>query len=276
MKRLVWKIVLAASLVLMVVASVNIVILSREYQKGINTYEKLGEYVTVAETSAETVVETSDETAQEPSETTEQEPEESKIEVALDIDVDALSKINEDFVGWIYYEPLELSYPIVRGTDNDYYTHYTFENEKNSSGAIFLDFLNKPDFSHFNTIIYGHNMRNGTMFGSLKKLLNDNTIVEEDPYLYVFTEDQVMMYEIFALYVTKDSSHTYDLTQTAEEQQQYVEYIKETADYYRELPELETPLAEKTKLVTLSTCHGKHGSGNRTVVHAVLIAQEDR
>lgn len=276
MKRLVWKIVLAASLVLMVVASVNIVILSREYQKGINTYEKLGEYVTVAETSAEAVAETSNETAQEPSETTEQEPEESKIEVALDIDVDALSKINEDFVGWIYYEPLELSYPIVRGTDNDYYTHYTFENEKNSSGAIFLDFLNKPDFSHFNTIIYGHNMRNGTMFGSLKKLLNDNTIVEEDPYLYVFTEDQVMMYEIFALYVTKDSSHTYDLTQTAEEQQQYVEYIKETADYYRELPELETPLAEGTKLVTLSTCHGKHGSGNRTVVHAVLIAQEDR
>lgn len=276
MKRLVWKIVLAASLVLMVVASVNIVILSREYQKGINTYEKLGEYVTVAETSAEAVAETSDETAQEPSETTEQEPEESKIEVALDIDVDALSKINEDFVGWIYYEPLELSYPIVRGTDNDYYTHYTYENEKNSSGAIFLDFLNKPDFSHFNTIIYGHNMRNGTMFGSLKKLLNDNTIVEEDPYLYVFTEDQVMMYEIFALYVTKDSSHTYDLTQTAEEQQQYVEYIKETADYYRELPELETPLAEGTKLVTLSTCHGKHGSGNRTVVHAVLIAQEDR
>lgn len=276
MKRLVWKIVLAASLVLMVVASVNIVILSREYQEGINTYEKLGEYVTVAETSAEEVAETSDETAQEPSETTEQEPEESKIEVALDIDVDALSKINEDFVGWIYYEPLELSYPIVRGTDNDYYTHYTFENEKNSSGAIFLDFLNKPDFSHFNTIIYGHNMRNGTMFGSLKKLLNDNTIVEEDPYLYVFTEDQVMMYEIFALYVTKDSSHTYDLTQTAEEQQQYVEYIKETADYYRELPELETPLAEGTKLVTLSTCHGKHGSGNRTVVHAVLIAQEDR
>lgn len=276
MKRLVWKIVLAASLVLMVVASVNIVILSREYQKGINTYEKLGEYVTVAETSAEAVAETSDETAQEPSETTEQEPEESKIEVALDIDVDALSKINEDFVGWIYYEPLELSYPIVRGTDNDYYTHYTFENEKNSSGAIFLDFLNKPDFSHFNTIIYGHNMRNGTMFGSLKKLLNDNTIVEEDPYLYVFTKDQVMMYEIFALYVTKDSSHTYDLTQTAEEQQQYVEYIKETADYYRELPELETPLVEGTKLVTLSTCHGKHGSGNRTVVHAVLIAQEDR
>lgn len=274
MKRLVWKIVLAASLVLMVVATVNIVILSREYQKGINTYEKLGEYVNVAETSAEAVTETSDETAQEPAE--QEAAEESKIEVALDIDVDALSKINEDFVGWIYYEPLELSYPIVRGTDNDYYTHYTFENEKNSSGAIFLDFLNKPDFSHFNTIIYGHNMRNGTMFGSLKKLLNDNAIVEEDPYLYVFTKDQVMMYEIFALYVTKDSSHTYDLTQTAEEQQQYVEYIKETADYYRELPELETPLTEGTKLVTLSTCHGKHGSGNRTVVHAVLIAQEDR
>lgn len=53
-----------------------------------------------------------------------------QIAVDLDIDYDALTKINSDFVGWIYYAPLELSYPIVRGIDNDYYTHYTFENEK--------------------------------------------------------------------------------------------------------------------------------------------------
>ena len=138
-----------------------------------------------------------------------------------------------------------------------------------------MDFLNKPDFSHFNTIIYGHNMRNGTMFGSLKKLLNDPSIIEEDPYIYIFTRDKIMMYEICAAYITNDSSHTYDLTQTAEEQTAYVKYIRDTADYYRNDTILEELLTEDTKLITLSTCHGLHSS-NRTVIHGVLVASKDR
>ena len=138
-----------------------------------------------------------------------------------------------------------------------------------------MDFLNKPDFSHFNTIIYGHNMRNGTMFGSLKKLLNDPSIIEEDPYIYIFTKDKVMMYEICAAYITNASSHTYDLTQTVEEQADYVEYIRDVATYYRDDTMLEESLTEDTKLITLSTCHGLHTS-NRTVIHGVLIASKDR
>ncbi len=276
MKKLIWKIVLAASLLLMVVAATNIVLLSREYQKGINTYENLEKYATVTQDSVEAAQEIKD-TAD--SESTEEVVEEiiegPQIAVNLDIDYDTLTKINEDFVGWIYYAPLELSYPIVRGIDNDYYTHYTFENVKNSSGAIFMDFLNKPDFSHFNTIIYGHNMRNGTMFGSLKKLLNDPSIIEEDPYIYIFTRDKVMMYEICAAYITNDSSHTYDLTQTTEEQTDYVEYIRDAADYYRNDTILDKLPTEDTQLITLSTCHGLH-TNNRTVIHGVLVASKDR
>lgn len=276
MKKLIWKIILAASLLLMVVAATNIVLLSREYQKGINTYENLEKYATVTQDSVEVAQEIKD-TAD--SESTEEVVEEiiegPQIAVNLDIDYDTLTKINEDFVGWIYYAPLELSYPIVRGIDNDYYTHYTFENVKNSSGAIFMDFLNKPDFSHFNTIIYGHNMRNGTMFGSLKKLLNDPSIIEEDPYIYIFTRDKVMMYEICAAYITNDSSHTYDLTQTTEEQTDYVEYIRDAADYYRNDTILDKLPTEDTQLITLSTCHGLH-TNNRTVIHGVLVASKDR
>ena len=276
MKNQILKIVLAASLLLMVVAITNIVLLSRDYQKGINTYADLEQYATVTEDSVQAAQEIKDTADSENTEEVVEEiTEEPQIAVDLDIDYDALTKINSDFVGWIYYAPLELSYPIVRGIDNDYYTHYTFENEKNSSGAIFMDFLNKPDFSHFNTIIYGHNMRNGTMFGSLKKLLNDPSIIEEDPYIYIFTRDKIMMYEICAAYITNDSSHTYDLTQTAEEQTAYVKYIRDTADYYRNDTILEELLTEDTKLITLSTCHGLHSS-NRTVIHGVLIASKDR
>ncbi len=276
MKKLILKIILAASLLLMVVSATNIVLLSREYQKGINTYTNLEKYATVTQNSDKAAQESQDTADSENTEEVAEEIiEEPQIAVDLDIDYDALTEINSDFVGWIYYAPLELSYPIVRGTDNDYYTHYTFENDKNSSGAIFMDFLNKPDFSHFNTIIYGHNMRNGTMFGSLKKLLNDPSIIEEDPYIYIFTRDKIMMYEICAAYITNDSSHTYDLTQTAEEQTAYVKYIRDTADYYRNDTILEELLTEDTKLITLSTCHGLHSS-NRTVIHGVLVASKDR
>lgn len=264
MKKYIWQIILAVSLIVMVVAAVNVFSLSREYQKGIHTYEELEQYVTV-EDASEPESNTAD---------TAQEETESVIPVDLNIDFAALEAKNDELVGWIYYEPLEINYPIVRGNDNDYYTEYTFDKEKNSSGAIFMDFLNKPDFSHFNTIIYGHNMRNGTMFGSLKKLLNDFSIIQENPYFYIFTKDKVMMYEICSAYITNDSSQTYDLIQTTEEQQVYVDYIKRASGYESTVLS-DLAVQEDTRLVTLSTCHGLH-SRNRTVIHGLLLCEENR
>lgn len=251
---------LIVSLAAVVVSGINVFRLSREYQKGINEYQQLESYASVKE---ETPV-------QEESTEAEETEEESLIPVSVDIQYDELKKINEDFAGWLYYEPLDISYPIVRGNDNDYYTHYTFEGEKNSSGAIFMDFLNKTDCSDYNTIVYGHNMRNGTMFGSLKKLMNDTSIVEEDPYFYVFTEDKAFMYEIASLYITNVESETYNLIASEEDQQDYIEYIQKVSSWY-----WDKEITSADKIVTLSTCHGLH-SDNRTVVHGVLIASEDR
>lgn len=264
MSNKIWGIVLAVSLVLIAVSGVNIYLLSREYQAGINEYKDLEQYATVEEApEAEKVIE-------EVTKESVKEEKESQIPVSIALNHTYLKSINEDFKGWLYYEPLELSYPVVRGDDNDYYTHYTFEKEKNNSGAIFMDFLNKPDFSDYNTIVYGHNMRNGTMFGSLKKLLNDTEMIEEDPYFYVFTEDKSYMYEIFAVYITRADSQTYDLIDTAEDQEEYLEYIEKTATWLSD-----KEVTGEDKVVTLSTCHGLH-SNNRTVVHGVLIVEEDR
>lgn len=263
MRKNIYRIILAISLIVMIVAVVNIVILSREYQAGINEYKALEQYVEVVDNMKPTQKEETEEDAEEV-------VKESVIPVSLQIDYTQLKTINEDFVGWIYYEPLELSYPIVRGNDNEYYTHYTFENESNSSGAIFMDFLNRPNFEDFNTIIYGHNMRNGTMFGSLKKLLNDNSIIEENPYFYIFTEDRAFMYEIASVYITNSESATYDLIETEEDQSNYIEYIKGVSTW-----SWDKEIVPQDKIVTLSTCHGLH-STNRTVVHGVLIAAEDR
>ncbi|MDO4302332.1 MAG: class B sortase [Bacillota bacterium] len=264
MSNKIYKIILAVSVVLIVVASVNIFILAREYRAGINEYRDLEQYVEVVEETESTSQ------ADEGEQAEQQETKESVIPVSLEIDFDQLKEINGDLVGWLYYEPLDISYPIVRGDDNDYYTHYTFENEKNSSGAIFMDFLNKPNMDNYNTIIYGHNMRNGTMFGSLKKLLNDDSIIEEDPYFYIFTEDQAFMYEIASVYITTSESDTYNLIETQEDQQDYINYILEVSTWL-----WDKEITSSDKIVTLSTCHGLH-STNRTVVHGVLIASEDR
>lgn len=266
MRKNIYRIILVISLILMVVAAVNIVILGREYRAGINEYKALEQYVEVVDNTKPVQKEKEKEEPEE----VQEEVKESVIPVSLQIDYAKLKAINGDFVGWLYYEPLELSYPIVRGNDNEHYTHYTFENENNSSGAIFLDFLNRPNFQDFNTIIYGHNMRNGTMFGSLKKLLNDNSIIEENPYFYIFTEDKAFMYEIASVYITNSESKTYDLIETEEDQSSYIEYIKSVSTWT-----WGKDIVPQDKIVTLSTCHGLH-STNRTVVHGVLIASEDR
>ena len=260
MKNKLWLIVLIVSLAAVVVSGINVFRLSREYQKGINEYQQLESYASVKE---ETPV-------QEESTEAEETEEESLIPVSVDIQYDELKKINEDFAGWLYYEPLDISYPIVRWNDNDYYTHYTFEGEKNSSGAIFMDFLNKTDCSDYNTIVYGHNMRNGTMFGSLKKMLNDSSIQEENPNFYVFTEDKAYMYEIFAVYLTQADSRTYDLIRNEEEQQGFLDYVEETATWRSD-----KVVSASDKVMTLSTCHGLH-SNNRTIILGVLVASEDR
>lgn len=260
MKNKLWLIVLIVSLAAVVVSGINVFRLSREYQKGINEYQQLESYASVKEEAP----------VQEESTEAEETEEESLIPVSVDIQYDELKKINEDFAGWLYYEPLDISYPIVRGNDNDYYTHYTFEGEKNSSGAIFMDFLNKTDCSDYNTIVYGHNMRNGTMFGSLKKMLNDSSIQEENPNFYVFTEDKAYMYEIFAVYLTQADSRTYDLIRNEEEQQGFLDYVDETATWRSG-----KVVSASDKVMTLSTCHGLH-SNNRTIILGVLVASEDR
>ena len=265
MKKLIWKIVLAASLLLMVVAAANIVLLSREYQKGINTYANLEKYATVTQDSvkaAQEIRDTADSENME--EAVEEIIEGPQIAVDLDIDYDALTKINGDFVGWIYYAPLELSYPIVRGIDNDYYTHYTFENVRNSSGAIFMDFLNKPDFSHFNTIIYGHNMKNGSMFASLLSYA-DPKYWEEHPDICFDTLEEIGEYEVLAVFYsqvypqnTKGVFRYYQYTDLGDPDQ-FAEYIKQVQNAALYDTAIQAEYGDQ--LITLSTCsyHTKDG-----------------
>jgi len=185
----------------------------------------------------------------------------------LQIDFTKLRKINEDVVAWIYYEPLDISYPVVQGKDNEHYVHYTFENEKNTMASIFMDYRNNADFSDYNTIIYGHNMKNGSMFGSLKKLSQEPAICEDNPYIYIYIEGKAQKYQIFALCSIKATSDIYELMQDEPSYMKYKELVHANANYYKEVDE---SVLAQDRILLLSTCSGSN-SIRRLVVCAVPV-----
>lgn len=117
----------------------------------------------------------------------------------LQIDFAELIRTNQDFRGWLYFPALDISYPVVQGEDNDYYLKHSFEGESVNAGCIFMDCGASADWSDRNTFVFGHNMRDESMFGAFKNLLKGTASCEENPYFYIYTEDKVYIYEIFPI-----------------------------------------------------------------------------
>ena len=120
------------------------------------------------------------------------------------------------------------------------------------------------DFSDWNTFLYGHNMKNGSMFGKLKQFVRDEALCESNPYFYLFTKEGAYRYRIVSYYVTEDGSDTYVLPDSAEQAAQYLERVRAKSPY-----RCEDALPEGAPVVTLSTCYGAAGSTQRFVVHGV-------
>ncbi len=184
------------------------------------------------------------------------------------IDAEALRAINSDYRAWLRIPVLGVSYPLVVGSDNDHYLHYTFEGRRNAAGCTFIDCETSADFTDKNTFIYGHNMRNGSMFGCLKRFRKEDGLCASDPYFYIYLGDMVYQYEIFAYYTTEFDSDRYMLLHTDEEYDYYVESARQLSEY---TPGHTFDFSSRPGLVTLSTCSGQGGTTKRMVVHGVLI-----
>lgn len=180
------------------------------------------------------------------------------------VDFDALEAVNEDFRAWLVIPALSAEYPVVQGEDMSYYLTHTFERKENSAGAIFMDEGAAEDFSDWNTFLYGHNMKNGSMFGKLKQFIRDEELCRSDPYFYLFTKDRAYRYRIVSYYVTEEGSGTYALPGSAEQAEQYLKKVRAKSSY-----RCEDALPENAPVVTLSTCYGAAGGIQRFVVHGV-------
>jgi len=183
-------------------------------------------------------------------------------DLLFQVDFNKLKQQSPDVTGWLYIPDTDISYPIVRGSDNDYYLKYTYDGVANINGSIFMDYRNAPDFSDLHTIIYGHNMLSGAMFGQLKKF-DDQQYMDQHPYIYIITEKGVLKYQIFSQYVSKDSNNSYQFQFTNEAD--FGAYIQKLLSFSYEAAAWQFRV---TPVVTLSTC--VNDVTKRRVMHAAL------
>ena len=185
------------------------------------------------------------------------------VETLKETDLDALRQVNEDVIGWIMIPDTVIQYPLLQGEDNHYYLDYTWDKQQNRVGSIFMESTNSPDLSDFHTIIYGHNLREKTMFSPIRNY-KKQTYWEEHPFVYVVTDAGVYRYDIYSSYEAGVTSDTYRLGFKEQGKQVFI-------DMGLEQSVIDTGVVPETtdRILTLSTCTG-NGHATRWVVHARL------
>ena len=182
------------------------------------------------------------------------------------VNFDELMKMNPDTIGWIRVlpEPSQISYPIVKGKDNSEYLKKTFSANENTLGAIFLNVDNNADFMDKNTIIYGHRMKDGSMFRHLQDY-EEKSFWESNPYFYIYTPDgREITYHIYSAGQVEDTSDTYLTSFESEEAyQSFLNMTKEASLY-----DTGVELNAQSAIVTLSTCTSA-SDNHRFVVRGV-------
>lgn len=250
-RKTVNNIILLAAVALLLVSIYKIVTILGVYRKAEQQYDKMRtEYVTdVGKTGGFS-------------------PKDKEIPQKKKIDWSRLLEDYPHVVAWIDIPAIEASYPVMQFSDNTYYLDHSPSDEYLAIGSLFLDAKNAQDFSEEHSIIYGHNLRSGKMFGALKRFATQK-VYDSCKYFWVYTPKKDYLYQIFSVYETDAYSDTYELT--FDEEQQFSDWIakcckkNEIASSY--------PEDAKDEVITLSTCSGgTHDS--RRVVQAVRILEE--
>ena len=203
------------------------------------------------------------ETTQAPAE--QQAPLEEEAKFLLDLDLTPLQSVNADVLGWIHIAGGDVSYPLLRSYDNQDYLYTTWDKEFSYAGSVFLECKNNRNLLDFNTIIYGHNMVDGSVFAPLEGYRNQEYF-EDHPCVYILTNRDLRRYEIFSAYEADLDSHTYRLYYPDDQTRQAA------LDHFTGSSLLDTGIVPTVDdyILTLSTCVGNGTYETRLVVHARL------
>lgn len=241
------NIVLVVSLAVFIVAAFQLFRIGKGYQDGRKDYKELQDTAT------------------------EKKKDKKDGEEKFLVDFEKLAEINPDVIGWLRFdpEPSMINYPIVQGKDNQEYLHKTFSNNENGLGAIFLNVDNSSNFKDKHSIIYGHRMKDGSMFRHLQDY-EKKEFWKKNPHFYIYTPNgRVITYRIYSACEVLDMSDAYE-TDFADgtAYQEFIDQTKKDSLY-------ETGVKVRTadKVVTLSTCT-KSSDNHRFVVHGVKETEE--
>ena len=178
------------------------------------------------------------------------------------VDFQTLKEKNADAVGFLKVNGTNIEYTVVKGTNNSYYLKHNFNKESNSAGWIFADYKNKVDGTDKNLVIYGHNMRDDSMFGSLKNILNDDWHNgEENKYVNFITENDNSIYEVFSVYQVADEDYYITTDFKDNEFTDFIKTIKSRSKF-----DFGVDVNENDNILTLSTC--ANDNKYRVVLHA--------
>lgn len=235
--------IVAAAAVVMGFAAYNLITIGSGYAKDANLYESMRNYA--ISDDAESV------------------SAEGVLQGRKVIDFSKLEAVNPDIIAWIEIPDTNLSYPIVKGENNEFYLTHGADKEERKSGAIFADAQSDPNFTDTNTLVYGHNMKDGSMFAMLHNY-EKQAYYGEHPLLYIYLKDgSVKEYTIFSAYKTSGDSDAY--LGGVMDEAAYNKYVSDAAAN----SEIETGIqpAYGDNLILLSTCvTGDYDS--RYIIHA--------
>lgn len=178
------------------------------------------------------------------------------------VDFEKLKKINPDVVAFIKVNGTNIENAVVKGNDNSYYLKHNIKKEESRAGWLFIDYRNKLDGTDKNIVIYGHNMKDGTMFGQLKKSLKPDWFLNEgNKYIYYTTENGTTIYKIFSVYEIKNENYYRKINFKDGEYNNFIETIKNRSKY-----NFDSDISSNDNILTLTTCSSN--SDYRIVIHA--------
>lgn len=186
-------------------------------------------------------------------------------------DFTSLSNENPDIRAWIKFPNTSIDYPVVQGTDNSFYLKHLFNKERNRTGTLFISFENTKLFQkNTNTIVYGHNMRDGSMFASLNDYQNSYQVNTNPTFDLYLLDGSKREYQIWNVAIVNGTD---DIYQTAfENEKQVAAYVSECKKKQLYKINVDPNILDATDLVTLSTCTNRNQK-ERIVVQGVFVKQ---
>lgn len=181
----------------------------------------------------------------------------------ISVDFDALHTENKDIIAWLHLPDTVINYPVLQADDNSYYLHRLTNGYWNIAGSLFLDCRNNATLSDPNSVIYGHNMTNNTMFGTLMDYARQE-YYDKHPHMFIITPEKTYRLELLAGFVTDTSSEVYVFPQDEEATASQLAKWLEISDF-----QTVYEYTQGSRLVTLSTCAEDYGNKRYVVVGAL-------